>query len=201
MLVPARRHTISNVAKKREIPRLTFVEIERIDVSSSDISSHVDDLEGCEVGVKDEGSRILEDNFRERDTVERGKDQFQSLVQKAIYLPKEVSSSAGCEGISRSSTNDDRHCETRRLSYIIEIETRKTKDEPLGISASPPRPLIPLKVVAMFSKGIVEIGMLPAFVLATTEGKRKRQKTATRRDQTKDNSPLALPESEKSTSF
>ena len=76
MLVPARRHTISNVAKKREIPRLTFVEIERIDVSSSDISSHVDDLEGCEVGVKDEGSRILEDNFRERDTVERGKDQF-----------------------------------------------------------------------------------------------------------------------------
>lgn len=110
MLVPARRHTISNAEKEREIVKLTFVEIEGINVSSSDISSHIDDLEGCEVGVKDEGSWVIEDNFRKRDTVERGKDQFRSLDQQAIYLPKEVSSSPGCEGISRSSTNDDRHC-------------------------------------------------------------------------------------------
>ena len=76
MLVPARRHSIRNAEKERDIVKLTFVEIEGIDVSSSDISSHIDDLEGCEVGVKDEGSGIVEDNFRERDTVERGKDQF-----------------------------------------------------------------------------------------------------------------------------
>lgn len=93
--------------------RLTSVEIERVDIGSTNISSFVDNLERNHIGVKDERSRVAEDDGK-RDTRGSKEKVSQSylFVPERQSLPKEGSASGRSERIARASADNDRSCES-----------------------------------------------------------------------------------------
>lgn len=144
-----------------------LVQVERVDVGSSDLRAFVDDLEGRVVRVEDERRRVVEDR-RERDP-EGGTSSalLRRLSRASRDEPEEFAARRGVERIARTSANDDRRC--NRVSSVTARHGSKLGRNALsGMVALPPKPLMPGKVVWMFEKGMPLIGMSPALVRAVT---------------------------------
>lgn len=164
----------------------TELKVQRVHKRPTDSVALVEDGERDHVGVKDERSRVAQ-NDAQGDAEDCSPISVPcSATSSTGSGPKEFAASGWREVVATSTADDKRDCGGR--SSALDTFGELGKNELAGTDAFPPKPFRPGNVDVTL-KGMPVMPISPALVLAVTAGRRSARPL----EDTRSDSPRAAP--------